>query len=86
MHDFQAIQVQTCREIGRYIVEFEQQGEARAEDGKRLIDELSFTLTQEFGRGFDARNLRNMCLFYLQFPIWNAVRTELSWTHYRPLA
>lgn len=80
-----AIQVQTCWEIGRHIVEFEQQGQARAEYGKRLIEMLAFELTQEFGKGFDARNLRNMRLFYQQFPIWNAVRTELSWTHYRTL-
>lgn len=79
------IQVQTCWEIGRHIVEFEQQGDTRAGYGKRLIDDLSLGLTQEFGKGFDARNLRNMRAFYQQFPIWNAVRTELSWTHYRTL-
>lgn len=72
------IQVQTCWEIGRHIVEFEQQGDTRAGYGKRLIDDLSLGLTQEFGKGFDARNLRNMRAFYQQFPIWNAVRTELS--------
>jgi predicted nuclease of restriction endonuclease-like (RecB) superfamily len=42
-------------------------------------------LVGEFGKGFDARNLRNMRAFYLQYPIWNAVRAELSWTHYRTL-
>lgn len=80
-----AVQVRTCWEIGRYIVEFEQQGQARAEYGKGLMEALAKTLTHEFGRGFDARNLRHMRLFYLQFPIWNAVRTELSWTHYRTI-
>ncbi|MDP1993363.1 MAG: PDDEXK nuclease domain-containing protein [Syntrophales bacterium] len=79
------IQVRTCWEIGRHIVEFEQQGEARATYGARLIPQLSARLTQEFGRGFDARNLRHMRGFYLAFPIWDAVRTELSWTHYRNL-
>lgn len=80
-----AIQVRTCWEIGRHIVEFEQGGAARAEYGKRLLPRLAESLTVEFGRGFDERNLRNMRAFFQVFPIWNAVRTELSWTHYRTL-
>ncbi len=80
-----AIQVRTCWEIGRHIVEFEQGGAARAEYGKRLLPRLAESLTAEFGRGFDERNLRNMRAFFQVFPIWDAVRTELSWTHYRTL-
>lgn len=80
-----AIQVRTCWEIGRHIVEFEQGGAVRAEYGKRLLPRLAESLTAEFGRGFDERNLRNMRAFFQSFPIWNAVRTELSWTHYRTL-
>lgn len=80
-----AIQVRTCWEIGRHIVEFEQGGATRAEYGKRLLPRLAESLTTEFGRGFDERNLRNMRAFFQSFPIWNAVRTELSWTHYRTL-
>lgn len=64
-----AIQVHTCWEIGRYIVEFEQQGQARATYGARLLPQLAERLTQEFGRGFDARNLRHMRTFYQAFPI-----------------
>ena len=79
------VQVQTCWEIGRHIVEFEQGGEARAAYGKKLLPRLAEALTHEFGRGFDDRNLRNMRAFYQAFPIWHAVRTELSWTHYRAL-
>lgn len=79
------IQVQTCWEIGRHIVEFEQQGQARAQYGKGLLTDLSQQLTQEFGKGFDSFNLRYMRLFYLAFPIRDAVRHELSWTHYRTL-
>ncbi len=79
------IQVQTCWQIGRHIVEFEQAGAIRAAYGKRLLPALAKTLTREFGRGFDERNLRHMRGFYQYFPIWNAVRTELSWTHYRTL-
>ena len=80
-----AIQVRTCWEIGRHVVEFEQGGEVRAEYGKRLLPRLAESLTAEFGRGFDERNLRNMRAFFQSFPIWNAVRTELNWTHYRTL-
>lgn len=80
-----AIQVRTCWEIGRHIVEFEQHGADRATYGVRLIPRLAETLTAEFGRGFDERNLRHMRGFYQCFPIWNAMRTELSWTHYRAL-
>lgn len=77
--------VQTYWEIGRLIVEDEQQGQARAEYGKALLATLSTSLTEEFGKGFDVRNLRNVRSFYTAFPIQNAVRTELSWTHYRAL-
>lgn len=66
--------------IGKRIVE--EQGE-RAEYGKRLIEYLSARLTEEFGKGFDRSNLRNMRKFYLAFPIRDALRRELSWTHYR---
>jgi hypothetical protein len=80
-----SIQVRTCWEIGRHIVEFEQGGQARAEYGKRLLPMLAGHLTQEFGKGFDERNLRHMRVFFQCFPIWDAVRSELSWTHYRLL-
>ncbi|WP_300938636.1 MULTISPECIES: PDDEXK nuclease domain-containing protein [Helicobacter] len=71
--------------IGQVIVENEQQGNMRAEYGKHVLSDLSAKLTKEFGKGFDERNLRHMRNFYLTFPIWNAVRTELTWTHYRAL-
>lgn len=80
-----AIQVRTCWEIGRHIVEFEQGGAARAEYGKRLLPRLAVALTTEFGKGFDATNLRHMRGFFLAFPICDALRRELSWTHYRLL-
>jgi predicted nuclease of restriction endonuclease-like (RecB) superfamily len=80
-----AVQVQTCWEIGRHIVEFEQAGASRAEYGSRLLQTLATALAAEFGRGFDASNLRYMRLFYQVFPIRDALRHELSWTHYRIL-
>ena len=79
------IQVQTCWQVGRHIVEFEQGGAARAAYGKRLLPMLAGQLTAEFGKGFDERNLRHMRAFFQAFPIWDAVRSELSWTHYRLL-
>lgn len=78
-------QVHTCWQIGRHIVEFEQNGARRAAYGKQLLVTLAKTLTAEFGKGFDERNLRHMRDFYQTFPIWNALRPELSWTHYRAL-
>ncbi|SDQ02066.1 PDDEXK nuclease domain-containing protein [Ectopseudomonas guguanensis] len=80
-----AIQVQTCWEIGRHIVEFEQGGQTRAAYGKQLLPALAKELAAEFGRGFDATNLRHMRAFFLAFPIRDALRRELSWTHYRTL-
>jgi predicted nuclease of restriction endonuclease-like (RecB) superfamily len=70
--------------IGKNIVE-KQGGEARAEYGAGLISELSVQMTTDFGKGFTVTNLQNMRLFYLNFPNAYALRTELSWTHYRLL-
>ena len=72
-------------EIGRVIVEEEQEGRERAEYGKALLAELSRRLTTHFGRGYDRTNLRRMRAFYLSYPIRDALRLELSWTHYRLL-
>ena len=75
----------TYWEIGKLILEEEQNGEDRAEYGKYLLKNLSENLTREFGKGFTERNLRFMRQFYVLFPIRYALRTELSWTHYRLL-
>lgn len=72
-------------EIGRRIVEEEQSGQKRAIFGQFLIKNLSKKLTQEFGQGFEARELRKMRQFYIYFPIRDALRPELTWTHYRLL-
>ena len=71
--------------VGRLIVEDEQQGNTRAEYGKAIIADLSKRLTDEFGKGFDERELRRIRQFYLVFPKWDALRPELTWTHYRLL-
>jgi len=50
-----------------------------------LLARLAESLTAEFGKGFDGSNLRYMRLLYQAFPIRDALRHELSWTHYRTL-
>ena len=72
-------------EIGRVIIEEEQKGQQRAEYGKGLLVELSRRLTADFGKGFDRTNLQQMRIFFLAYPICDALRHELSWTHYRIL-
>lgn len=77
--------VQAYWQIGKVIVEEEQKGKERAEYGKFLIKELSQRLTKECQKGFIERNLWYMRDFYLKFPKVNALRSELTWTHYRLL-
>lgn len=78
--------LETYWQIGKLIIEDEQEGKERADYGKSILKNLANYLTLEFGKGFDERNLNNMRAFYTAFPIWNALRTELSWTHYRLLS
>lgn len=70
--------------IGKQILEY-QGGEARAEYGAQMISLLSMQMTADFGRGFTVANLKNMRQFYLAFPNRYALRSDLSWTHYRQL-
>ena len=79
------IMVETYWNIGLLIVEEEQKGKNRAGYGEYLLKHLSQKLQIEFEKGFDESNLRNIRLFYLRFPIRDALRHELSWTHYRLL-
>jgi hypothetical protein len=72
-------------EIGRIIVTEEQKGKSRAEYGKKIISSLAQKLSTEFGKGFDERNLWFIRSFYVAYPKMNALRSELSWTHYRLL-
>ena len=77
--------VQAYWQIGRVIVEQEQHGNLRAEYGKAILQSLSERLSQEFGKGFDVRNLQQMKKFYACYPNPNALRSQLTWTHYRLL-
>lgn len=80
--------VLTYWQIGKRIVEQEQNGENRAEYGKALMDTLSYELTAEYGTNYSKRNLQYFRKFYLYFPdeqIVNACVHNLSWTHFRSL-
>jgi len=77
--------VQAYWQTGKLIVEEEQKGKERADYGKQLVEELSLKLKEEYGKGFDKTNLWNMRKFYLTFPKVDALRQELTWTHYRLL-
>jgi predicted nuclease of restriction endonuclease-like (RecB) superfamily len=77
--------VLTYWQIGQVIVEDEQGGKVQADYGKAVLAGLSERLMAEFGQGFDVTNLRHMRRFYLMFENRDALRPELSWTHYRLL-
>ena len=78
------VMVEAYWNIGRIIVE-KQSGNEKAEYGTALLKNLSKEMTKEFGKGFTVANLKNMRQFYLTFPKSYALRSELSWTHYRLL-
>lgn len=79
--------VYTYFEIGRMIVEEEQNGKERAEYGKQILKELSKRLNAEFGKGFSQRNLEQMRQFYLIYSKTQTLSAEfnLSWSHYLKL-
>ena len=81
--------VYTYYEIGRMIVDDEQQGEERAQYGKAVLKELSIRLTNKFGKGFSVDNLENMRRFYLIYSNSETLSRNLpftlSWSHYLKL-
>ena len=78
------LMVGTYWKIGERIVA-EQGKEGYAKYGEELLKSVSARLTAEFGKGFTYDNLTNMRKFYLQFPMFDALRQTLSWTHCRSL-
>ena len=72
-------------ETGRYIVEYEQHGNVKAEYGKQLLTNLSKDLTRLRGKGYSRSNLFNMRLFYVRFPKIQTVSGQLTWSHYLEL-
>jgi len=68
--------------IGRVIVEHEQDNDKRAEYGKATLKQISKQLTKEFGRGFSVSNLQFMRRFYQTYQIQQTLSAKLSWSHY----
>ena len=78
--------VEAYWEIGRRIVEEEQRGKERAEYGKEILQNLSKELTEEFGKGYSYRTLREIRQFYLMFSDfekWRTVSAKLTWSHFQ---
>lgn len=73
--------VETYWNIGRYIVEFEQEGNYRAKYGTSLLSSLSRLLRMKLGKGYSRPNLNNMRKFYLLYPICQTLSDKLSWSH-----
>ena len=76
-----ATMTKTYWQIGKYIVEYEQGGQAKVSYGTSTLTELSHQLTARFGRGFSRPNLMNMRRFYLLYPNCQTVSDNLSWSH-----
>lgn len=78
-----ATMIKTYYEIGRRIVEQEQQGKEVANYGDYILVRLSESLSGSFGKGFSKRNLELMRQFYLTYRIAKSpISQSLSWTHY----
>ena len=76
------ILVKTYWNVGKYIVEYEQNGKIKAGYGKELLTKLAKDLTVEYGKGFSRSNLTYMRKFYLTFPKSETLSHKLSWSHY----
>lgn len=72
-------------EIGKYIVDYEQHGNEKAEYGSSLLTNLSKDLKSRFGKGFSKSNIYLMRQFYLKYQIFQSVTGKLTWTHYAEL-
>jgi predicted nuclease of restriction endonuclease-like (RecB) superfamily len=70
-------------QIGKVIFEEEQSGKERADYGRFLIKSISETFQPQFGTGFSIRQLERYRQFYRMFSNASALRTHLSWTHYK---
>ncbi len=77
-----SILVKTYWEIGKQIVEYEQEGKEKAEYGSALLDNLSRDLKLRYGKGFSRRNILDMRRFYQSYQKWQTVSAELRWSHY----
>jgi len=80
--DVNGIMLDTYWQVGKSIVEKEQNGELKAQYGKRILAELSKRLTLELGRGYSKSNLYNMRDLYIAYPKFQMLSGKLSWSHY----
>jgi predicted nuclease of restriction endonuclease-like (RecB) superfamily len=71
--------------IGKDVIEFEQNGELKAEYGKNILENLSKDLSLRHGKGFSRSNLNYMRLLYNKYPICETLSSKLSWSHYYEL-
>ena len=77
--------VQMYWNLGKRILEEEQQGKARADYGTYLIRNLAKEIEPEYGSGFGERQLKFCRQFYREYPIVNTLRSQLNWSQYRSL-
>lgn len=76
------IMLQTYWNIGKRIVEEEQNGNDKANYGEYIIKNLSNELSKEYGRGFSSTNLKMMRRLYNEYQIGQTLSDRLSWSHY----
>lgn len=77
-----AVMIETYWNIGRYIVEFEQNGHEKADYGSKTLKMLAADLKLQYGKGFSWSNMYRMRQFYLSYEIFATVSQKLSWSHY----
>lgn len=75
------VMTETYWAIGKYIVEFEQDGQVKSVYGSGLLTALSKELMLRLGKGYSRPNLNNMRKFYLRYPNCQTVSDKLSWSH-----
>ncbi|MBQ8777642.1 MAG: DUF1016 family protein [Treponema sp.] len=74
--------VLTYWQIGKYIIDYEQKGNEKAEYGSNMLNKLSSDLTQKYGKGFSRSNVFYIRKFYMEYPKVQTVSELLSWSHY----
>lgn len=74
--------VETYWNIGQHIVEYEQNGNEKAEYGSLLLKQLCKDLTDKYGNGFSVSNVYRMRDFYIKYQNFATVSRNLNWSHY----
>ena len=74
--------VRTYWEIGKYIVEYEQNGHEKAEYGSDLLNRLSKDMRERYGKGFGRSSIYNMRKLFLTYPKIQTLSGFLTWSHY----